>query len=154
MLKIVLLVWLLSVSLTTYAQESDYQKNLNVASELFLANSQIPDSVLLKLVPDNNIDFELLYGTTFPDNKMKNTGFFYKITQQIFDKIIIQKKEVFYLPSIQLASFADGEFGKDFTDNLEKIIKQSTDKFCRSVRDKKYSDHNPIKYYLIKNKCY
>jgi hypothetical protein len=75
------------------------------------------------------------------------------VTQQIFDKYIIEKKEKFYLPCLQLASFADGEFGEEFIDNLEVIIKLDKNKFCESVKGKEYADRNPIKYYSMQNDC-
>lgn len=129
------------------AQESNYQRNLKLASTLFTSKSELPDSVLLKLVPDSYEEFEFLYRTTYPNNKMQNTGFFYIVTQRIFDKFIIDKNEKFYLPGIQLASFADGEFGESFVDNLEIIIKLDKIKFCESIKGKWFSNHNPIKYY-------
>lgn len=136
-----------------YAQETDYEKNLKLASDLFIAKSELPDTVLLKLVPDSYDEFELLYSTSYPDNKMQNTGFFYTVTQRIFDKFIIEKKELFYMPSLQLASFADGEFGESFVEKLDVIIKLDKNKFCKSAKGKKFADHNPIKYYLEENPC-
>jgi hypothetical protein len=133
------------------AQETNYQKNLKLASDIFISKLELPDSVLLKLVPDSFEEFKLLYGTTHPDSKMQKTGFFYTVTQKIFDKVIVEKKENFYLPSLQLASFADGEFGEGFVDNLKVIIKLDKNKFCTSIKGKRYADHNPIRYLAEEN---
>ena len=130
-----------------------YKENLKLATKLFISKSDIPDSVLIKLVPKNIEEFILLYQTTSPDSEMQKTGFFYKITQNIFDKVIIENDNDFYLPSLQLASFADGEFGEGFIENLEKIIELDTNKFCESIKGKEYSSQNPIKYYAEQNKC-
>lgn len=151
--RITTLLLLVFVTTQIYAQETNYQKNLKLATDLFPTKSELPDSVLLKLVPNCHEEFELLYGTTYPDNKMQNTGFFYNVTQLIFDKFISEKKEKFYLPSLQLASFADGEFGESFVENLEVIIKYDKNKFCESIKGKKYADHNPIRYFAKQNKC-
>ena len=151
--RIAMLILLVFVTTQTFAKETNYQKNLNLASDLFITKSELPDSVLLRLVPDSYEEFEILYGTTYPDNKMQNTGFFYNVTQLIFDKFIIEKKERFYLPSLQLASFADGEYGELFVENLEVIIKLDKNKFCQSIKGRKFADHNPIKYYSEQNNC-
>jgi hypothetical protein len=153
MIRIVTLILFVLVTTQIFAQETNYQKNLKLASDLFIAKSELPDSVLLKLVPDSYDEFKFLYGTTYPNNKMQNTGFFYTVTQRIFDKFIIEKKEKFYFPSIQLASFADGEFGETFVDNLEVIIKLDKNKFCKSIKGKWFTNHNPIKYYSDLNDC-
>ena len=131
----------------------EYIKNLQIASELFLSNSEIPESALLGLVPESYEEFELYYATTYPDDKLQGTQFFYVTTSMIFKKVTIEKSEEFYLPSIQLASFADGEYGEEFVDYLEKIIKIDSKKFCESVKGKEYTKHNPIKYYFEKLKC-
>lgn len=134
-------------------QDYHYKENLKLATKLFTSKSDMPDSVLIKIAPKNIEEFILLYHTTSPDSKMQKTGFFHKITQNIFDKVIIENDNNFYLPSIQLASFADGEFGEGFIENLEKIIELDTSKFCESIKAKEYSSHNPIKYYAEQNKC-
>ncbi len=146
---------ILSVFLTSQvcAQESEYQKNLKVATDLFSAKSLLPDSVLRKLAPDTDGDFRLLYGTTDPGNKMQNSGFFEKVTQQIFDKYIVEQKEEFYLPILKLISFADGEFGEHFTDNLEVIIGMDKAKFCASIKGANFANHNPIKFFAEQNQC-
>ena len=126
---------------------------MKLASDLFIAKSELPDTLLLKLVPYNYDELELLYGTTSPDSNLANTGFFYNVTQQIFNKYIIEKKEKFYLPCLQLASFADGEFGEDFVDKLEVIIKLDKNKFCEAIKGKDYAGRNPIKYYSKQNDC-
>lgn len=149
--RIVTLILFVFATTHIFAQETNYQKNLKLASELFIAKSVLPDSVLLKLVPDNDKEFGLLYGTTHSDRKLQDSGFFYNVTQQIFDKVIIEKNEKFYLPSLQLASFADGEFGEDFVDNLKVIVERDINKFCKSIKGKKYSNLNPIRYYAEQN---
>ncbi|GEM_PF-2434738 len=151
MKRIATLILFVFVTTQIHAQETNYQKNLKLASDLFIAKSVLPDSVLLKLVPDSYEEFVLLYGTTYPNNKMQNTGFFNSVTKRVFDKVIIEKNEQFYLPSLQLASFADGEFGEGFVDNLKVIIELDKNKFCTSVKGKEYALHNPIRYYCEKN---
>ena len=151
--RIAVLFLLLLMWSKIYAQDSPYQENLRVASELFIAERELPDSVLLRLVPKNDEEFALLYGSTSPGNSLQNTGFFSAVTQQIFNRTLIDRKEIFYLPCLQLASFADGEFGEDFTDNLEKIIALDRSKFCKSIKGKSYADRNPIKYFAVENKC-
>jgi len=153
MIRIIMLFFSVFVTTQIFSQETKYQKNLKLATDLFLARSELPDSVLLKLVPDSYEEFGFLYGTTYPNNKMQNTGFFYNVTQRIFDKYIIEKIEKFYFTSIQLASFADGEFGEAFVDNLEVIIKLDKSKFCASIKGKWFANHNPIKYYSAQNCC-
>jgi hypothetical protein len=150
MIRIALSILLVFMTTQIYAQETNYQKNLKLASDLFIAKSELPDSVLIKLVPYNYEELKLLCWTTYPDNKMQNTGFFDSVTQRIFDKVIIEKKEQFYLPSLQLASFADGEFGEVFVDNLKVIIDSDKNKFCTSIKGKEYANHNPIRYYCEK----
>ena len=153
MIRIATIIFFLLVTTQIYSQETKYQKNLKLASDLFIAKSELPDTVLLKLVPDNYDELELLYETTSPDSNLENTGFFSNVTQQIFDKYIIEKKEKFYLPCLQLASFSDGEFGEEFIDNLKVIIKLDKNKFCESIKGKEYADRNPIKYYSEQNDC-
>jgi hypothetical protein len=151
--RIVTLILFVFATTHIFAQETNYQKNLKLASDLFIAKSELPDSVLLKLVPDSYDEFEFLYGTTYPNNKMQNTGFFDSLTQRIFDKVIIEKKELFYLPSLQLASFADGEFGEGFVDNLKVIIERDKNKFYSSIKGKWFANRNTIKYYSTQNDC-
>jgi len=146
MIRIATLVVSVFVTMHIYAQEPNYKKNLKLASELFISKSELPDSILLRLVPDNYEEFDIFYDTTHSSNKMRNTGFFHTVTQQIFDQFIVEKKEAFYLPSIQLASFADGEFGEPFVENLLIIIKLDKNKFCESIKGKEFANHNPIKY--------
>nr|WP_320022219.1 hypothetical protein [uncultured Draconibacterium sp.] len=153
MIRIATIIFFLLVTTQIYSHETKYQKNLKLASDLFIAKSELPDTVLLKLVPDNYDELELLYETTSPDSNLENTGFFSNVIQQIFDKYIIEKKEKFYLPCLQLASFADGEFGEEFIDNLKVIIKLDKNKFCESIKGKEYADRNPIKYYSEQNDC-
>lgn len=153
MIKVVTTIILIVGILQIFAQETNFQKNLNLASEIFLSKSELPDSILIKLSPQNYEEFRLLYGTTHPDSKLKNTGFFYTVTQLIFDKVILEKKEIFYLPCLQLASFADGEFGESFVDNLKVIINLDKVKFCTSIKGKDYANHNPIKYFAEQYNC-
>lgn len=150
MIRIATFILFVLVTTQIYAQETNYQKNLKLASESFITKTELKDSVLLKLVPESYEEFKLLYKTTYPGNKMQNTGFFYSVTQRIFDKVIIEKNEQFYLPSLQLASFADGEFAESFVDNLTVIIERDKNKFCTSVKGKEYAVHNPIRYYCEK----
>ena len=132
---------------------NSYLKNLEFAGDLFLDKKKIPDSVLLKLVPKNHDEFELYYQTTYPGHPLSKMSFFYKTSQWIFEKVVVQKKESFYLPSLRLISFADGEFAEEFIEYLELIIEMDSDKFCLSVKNKEYVKHNPIKYYWDLKEC-
>lgn len=133
--------------------ETEYEKNLNIASELYLKKKEIPESVLIKLVPENYTEFRMYYGTTRSDHKLGETDLFYKTTRLIFEQVILKKNNNFYLPSLKLISFADGEFAEEFIKYLELIIKMDKEKFCKSISGKKYVNHNPIKYYSELNKC-
>jgi hypothetical protein len=132
---------------------TEYEENLNLASELYLEKKEIPDSVLLKLVPENHNEFGLYYGTTEPDHKLGETDFFYDTTRLIFEQVTSKKNNDFYLPSLKLISFADGEFEEDFIESLELIIKMDKEKFCNSIIGQEYVKHNPIKYYSDLYKC-
>jgi len=142
---------ILFVPIHCIAQESEYNKNLKIASDLFLSKKKIPNNILLKLVPENDSEFVLFYGTTSPDSKIANTQFFEITTQLIFDQLIKHNNEAFYLLCLQLASFADGEFADLFRYNLEAIIKQDKIKFCESIKGKRYTAYNPMKYYAVEN---
>ena len=133
--------------------ETEYEKNINVAAELYINKKEIPKSVLIKLVPENHTEFGIYYGTTGPDHKLGKTDFFYKSTRLIFEQVTVEKNDDFYLPSLKLISFADGEFAEDFIEYLELIIKMDEEKFCESIKSKEYAKHNPIKYYSELNKC-
>jgi hypothetical protein len=146
MMKIATLVVFVFVTIQTYAQETNYQKNLKLASELLFAESEFADRILLRLVPDNYEEFDIFYGTTHSSSKMRNTGSFHPVTQQIFDRYIVEKKEAFYSPSIQLASLADGGFGEPLVENLLIIITLDKNKFCESIKGKEFANHNPTKY--------
>ena len=152
-MKYILFAFLFFILSNPYAQTTSYQDNLQLASDLLSSKRELPDSVLLKLVPNNYKEFDLLYGTTYPNNKMQKTGFFYTVTDRIFDKFITEKKEQFYLPAIQLASFADGEFGEVFVDKLKIIIEVDKAKFCKAIKGKWFLHHNPIKYFAVQNDC-
>ena len=107
-----LLVVILVFSTRSYAQETNYQKNLKLASDIYIAKLELPDSVLIMLVPDNDEEFGLLYGTTHSDRELQNSGFFYNVTQKIFDKVIVEKKEKFYFCFSWSCSL---NFGTQFT---------------------------------------
>ncbi|CAN0359113.1 unnamed protein product, partial [Ectocarpus sp. 4 AP-2014] len=113
----------------------------------------IPDDILLTLAPKNYKEFELYYGTTGPDHKMYETNFFYDTTQLIFEKVTIEKNYEFYLPSLQLANFSDGEYGETFDYYLKQIIDLDQKRFCESVKNLTYPERNPIKWYYEKLKC-
>ncbi|AFU70593.1 hypothetical protein P700755_004043 [Psychroflexus torquis ATCC 700755] len=132
---------------------SEYEKNLNTASELYLKENKIPDSILIKLVPENYTEFELYCGTTGPDHNLGKTDFFYETTRLIFEQVTSEKNSDFYLPSLKLISFADGEYAEDFVTYLEIIIKMDKAKFCKSINGKEYIKRNPIKFYSELNKC-
>lgn len=129
----------------------NYEDNLDKAITLFLQHKQIPENVLMNLVPENYQEFSLYYQTTSPNKRTKNTQFFYKTADLIFEQYTKSKNEQFYLPSIQLASFADGEYGEQFIEQLEKIVKMNPNKFCQSVKDKDYIKRNPVKFYVEQN---
>ena len=154
-LVLILLTGQIPVICQTNQDESriEYINNLKIASELFLSKSEIPETVLLGLVPYSHDEFELYYATTYPDNKLQDSQFFYISTKMIFKKVTIENSENFYLPSFQLASFADGEYGEEFIEFLEEIINIDNKKFCESVKGKGYAKHNPIKYYYDELKC-
>lgn len=133
--------------------ETEYEKNLNTASELYLEKKKIPESILIKLVPENYTEFGKYYGTTGPDHKMRQTDFFYDTTRLIFEQVISEKNYDFYLPSLNLASFADGEYAEGFIEYLEIIINTDKEKFCESLSGIKFKNINPIKYYSELNKC-
>lgn len=133
--------------------ETEYEKNLNTASELYLEKKKIPESILIKLVPENYTEFGIYYGTTGPDHKMGKTDFFYATTRLIFEQVTSEKNSDFYLPSLNLASFADGECAEGFIEFLELIINSDKEKFCESLSGIKYKNRNPIKYYSELNKC-
>lgn len=133
--------------------ETVYEKNLYIASEYYLSALKIPDSILLKLVPEDHKEFGLYYGTTGPDHKLGKTSFFYETTELIFEQVVSEDNDDFYMPSIQLASFADGEYAEGFLDKLELIIKSDTIRFCESITGKEFTRENPIKYYSEEYKC-
>jgi hypothetical protein len=132
---------------------NDYKSNLDSAAEFYLNKTDIPDEILLSLIPSNNQEFGIYYSTTYPNNELNNSGFFYSTSVIIFRRFIIDHKENFYLPSLLLASFADGEYAETFIDYLEQIISLDSVRFCESVRDKEYLKKNPIKYYFEILKC-
>ena len=133
--------------------ETEYEKNLNTATELYLSKKVIPLNILIGLVPNDNSEFDLYYATTYPDQKLSQTDFFYDTTRLIFEQATLKKNNDFYLPSLKLISFADGEYAEEFIEYLELIIKMDINKFCKSIIGKEYANHNPIKYYSDLNKC-
>ena len=133
--------------------KTEYEKNLNIASELYLEKKKIPESILIKLVPENDSEFGAYYATTGPDHKMGETDFFYETTRLIFEKVTSEKIPQFYLPSLNLASYADGEYAEEFLEYLELIINSDKEKFCNSLSKIKHKNRNPIKYYSELNKC-
>ena len=151
--KILTLPFLIIISFLTLGNSTEYEKNLNTASELYLEEKEIPESILIKLVPENYTEFGIYYGTTGPDHKLGKTAFFYDTTRLIFEQVTSEKNNVFYLPSLNLASFADGEYAEEFIEYLELIINTDKEKFCKSISEIKYNNRNPIKYYSELNKC-
>lgn len=99
--------------------ETGYVKNLDTASQLYFKKKKIPESILIKLVPVNYDEFGKYYETTGPDHKMSKTEFFYDTTRLIFEQVISKNNNDFYLPSLNLASFADGEYAEEFIEYLE-----------------------------------
>ena len=132
---------------------NSYSENLNEACEYFMNDKKIPKSILLKLVPNNYEEFSKYYETTYTDNELAKSGFFFETSNNIFNEVILNKNDDFYLPSLRLASFADGEFAEGFIDKLELIIKIDEDKFCNSIKGKNYANHNPIEYYAELQNC-
>ena len=159
--KILTLPFLIFFSFLTFenstelktVNETEYEKNLNTASELYLGKKKIPEFILIKLVPENYTEFGLYYGTTGPDHKLGQTDFFYDTTRLIFEQVTSEKNSEFYLPCLNLASFADGEYAEEFIEYLELIINTDKEKFCKSLIGIKYKNRNPIKYYSELNKC-
>lgn len=127
--------------------QAEYLKNLDLAADTFLRKEPIPDAVLLKLVPEDDEQFSLYYETTYPDHRMNGTGFFYHSSRAIFEKALQSKNQNFYVPSLQLISFADGEYAELFLEYLDRIVEQDKKKFCETVRTKHYISQNPMKYY-------
>ena len=159
--KILTLPFLIIFSFLTFenstelktVNETEYEKNLNTASELYLGKKKILEYILIKLVPENYTEFGLYYGTTGPDHKLGKTDFFYETTRLIFEQVTSEKNSDFYLPSLNLASFADGEYAEEFIEYLELIINADKEKFCESLSGIKYRNRNPIKYYSELNNC-
>ena len=130
-----------------------YDKNLNIASALYMGKEEIPTSILKKLVPENDTEFGIYYDTTGPDHKLGETDFFYYTTRLIFEQVTSKKNNDFYLPSLKLISFADGEFAEEFIEYLELIIQMDKAKFCKSIKGKAYVGYSPIEYYAALNNC-
>ena len=137
----------------SFVSQNDYEKNLEIASELYLLKKEISDNILLNLVPNHQEEFSLFYSTTGPEHRLAHTSFFYDISNQIFEKATTERKERFYLPSLKLISFADGEFAEGFIEYLERIIEMDKTKFCLAIKGMDYVRHNPIKAYSEMNKC-
>ena len=159
--KILTLPFFIIISFLTFGNwtelktvnETEYEKNLNTASELYLGKKKIPEFILIKLVPENYTEFGLYYGTTGPDHELGKTDFFYDTTRLIFEQVSSENNSEFYLASLNLASFADGEYAEEFIEYLELIINTDKEKFCKSLSGIKYKNRNPIKYYSELNKC-
>lgn len=142
-----------SIERNEFLNQTEYETNLNICSQLYLKKEKIPKPNLLKLVPENYKEFEFFYSTTYPNHKLGNTDFFYEITRKIFEQVTEKKDNEFYIPSLNLASYADGEFAEEFIEYLELIINSDNEKFCKSLNEIKLKDRNPIKYYIELNKC-
>lgn len=150
--KALLVSGIILVSALAKAQNIDnYAKNLNTAIKLHSEKKDIPKPILLKLVPENYKEFNIYYGTTYPNQELSKTSFFYDTSKSIFRHAF--DDEDFYLPSLQLISFADGEFAEGFTEYLELIIEMDKEKFCKSIQEKEYLKRNPIKYYSELHGC-
>ncbi len=150
---IFLLFSLFSIDKNEFLNQTEYESNLNICSQLYLKKEKIPKLNLLKLVPKSYKEFEFFYSTTYPNHKLRNTDFFYEITCKIFEQVTEKKDNEFYIPSLNLASYADGEFAEEFIEYLELIISSDKEKFCKSLSEIKLKDRNPIKYYVELNKC-
>ena len=133
--------------------QTEYEKNLSVCSNFYIKKEKIPKLNLLKLVPQSYSEFEFFYATTEPNHKLRNTDFFYEISREIFEQVTKKKDNDFYIPSLNLASYADGEFAEEFNKYLKLIIDSDKEKFCKSISEIKLKDRNPIKYYIELNKC-
>ena len=143
----------LIISKTVAQSQENYHENLELACALYLTKKEIPENVLLCLTPKTRDNFSLLYNTTHPETEIGRTDFFYDITQHIFNEVLLYKNIKFYDASLQLASFADGEFAEGFNENLEKIINLNIKKFCKTIKNKEYRLYNPMKYYSEFYKC-
>lgn len=133
--------------------ETEYEKNLNIASKLYLEKKKIPLVVLMELVPENHAEFSLYYRTTDSEHKLGQTDFFYETSRLIFEQVTMHKNDDFYLPSLQLLSFADGEFAEEYIEYLEIIIAMDVAKFCKSIKGNDYVKRNPMKYFSESNNC-
>lgn len=137
---------------TLKAQNIDnYAKNLNTAIKLYLEKKDIPKPILLKLVPKNYTEFGSYYETTDPNQGLSETSFFYDTSRSIFSHTF--DDETFYIPSLQLISYADGEFAEEFIEHLERIIEKDKEKFCNAIQGKEYLKRNPMKYYSELHGC-
>lgn len=150
---IILITFLTLVNLYALKAQNttDYQKNLDTAISLYLDKKTIPKPILLQLVPKNYTEFGIYYGTTYPNQEVSKTSFFNDTSKSIFRHVFDDQD--FYLPSLQLISFADGEFAEEFTGYLELIIKNDKEKFCNAIQGKEYLTRNPIKYYSELHGC-
>ena len=142
-----------SIEKNSVLKQAEYESNLNMCSKFYLKKEKIPKLNLLKIVPKSYKEFNLFYTTTEPNHILGNTDFFYEITREIFEQVTEKKDNDFYIPSLNLASYADGEFAEEFIEYLELIINSNKEKFCRAITKIKLKDRNPIKYYVELNKC-
>ena len=142
-----------NVTISKMQIETEYIKNMNIASKLYLEKKKIPLTVLMELVTDNYTEFSIFYSTTGSDHKLGQTDFFYHTSRLIFTQVTMHKNDDFYLPSLQLLSFADGEFAEEFIEYLEVIITMDPEKFCNAVKGNGYVKRNPMKYFSESNNC-
>ena len=131
----------------------NYERTLDTISKSYLSNKKISKAELLKLIPKTHHEFSLYYQTTGPDHILYDTNFFYDSARMIFEQVLNEKNEKFYLPSLKLASYAYGEFVEGFIENLDLIINMNKVKFCESVKEKELAELDLIKYYYELNKC-
>ncbi len=158
-INLLLIIFLINcTNVKGQAVTSEYREELKKAWALFTFNQELTDDVLVKLVPNNYGEFALYFNTTVIGNEFYSVDFFEKTSNQIFEKAVNDENKMFYEISIKLASFSDAEyqnelFAEDFIYYLEKLIEMNISKFCKTVKNKEYSNIYRIKYYVELYNC-
>ncbi|GAB5401504.1 MAG: hypothetical protein Aureis2KO_30890 [Aureisphaera sp.] len=136
-----------------HAGENDYSFRFDMACEFFVNGKEIPDEVLLNVLPYGASEFTLFYERSTSELLEGDTDFFYYVSNTIFEKGITSGKIEFYNAALRLASYADGEFGAYYIEELEVLIESDPGKFCAMAKGQSYAHNNPIKYFLKEYDC-
>ncbi|MDC8005005.1 hypothetical protein POV27_13160 [Aureisphaera galaxeae] len=142
-----------TVSSSLRAEEIDYDFRFDMACEYYINGLEIPEDILLDVVPYSDEEFSTFYYRSAEELEEFGYEFFYDVSGKIFEKAFVPEKKAFYTASLRLASFADGEFGEYYIEELEDIIAKDTGRFCAMAKGQSYSKFNPIKYFLEANNC-